>query len=63
MYWFTNSYRKKQAKFRNNLLDEAIRSFASRLWPHLCDFRAYGPQGRGYRLEAFSQRDVPTYDP
>jgi hypothetical protein len=22
MYWFTNSYRKKEAKFQNNLLNE-----------------------------------------
>ena len=30
------------------------------LCPRLCGARAHGPQGRGYRLEAFSQNDIPS---
>jgi hypothetical protein len=59
IYWFTNSYRKQQAQFPNNLLNdkkERDRLLLSRL----CEARAHGPQGRGYRLEAFSQSDVPS---
>ncbi len=29
------------------------------LQPRLCEARAHGPQGDGYRLEGFSQNDVP----
>ncbi len=59
---FTNSYRKKEAKFQNYLLNEAKSEvYASGLLlSRLCEARAHGPQGRGHRLEAFSQSDVPS---
>ncbi len=60
--WFTNSYRKKEAKFQNYLLNEGKSevSASGLLLSRLCEARAHGPQGRGYRLEAFSQSDVPS---
>src|SRR6266550_8230462 len=63
IYWFTNSYRKQQAKFQNNLLNEGkseVSASGLLLQPRLCEARTHGPPGRGYRLEAFSQSDVPS---
>jgi hypothetical protein len=63
MYWFTNSYRKKEAKFRNDLLNKGkseVSVSGLLLSRGLCEARAHGPQGRGYRLEAFSQSDIPS---
>ena len=63
MYWFTNSYRKKEAKFRNDLLNKGkseVSVSGLLLSRGLCEARAHGPQGRGYRLEAFSQSGVPS---
>ncbi len=63
IYWFTNSYRKREAKFQNNLLNQGkseVSASGLLLCPRLCEARAHGPQGRGHRLEAFSQSDVPS---
>jgi hypothetical protein len=58
----TNSYRKKEEKFQNNLLNEGKRSFRERtVAVALCEARAHGPQVRGYRLEALLQCEHPRY--
>jgi hypothetical protein len=60
---FINSYRKKAAKFQNNLLNKEKNDvFASGLllFPLLCGARIYGAQERGYRLGRSSQRDGPS---
>jgi hypothetical protein len=51
MYWFTNSYRKKEAKFRNDLLNKGkseVSVSGLLLSRGLCEARAHGPQGRGH---------------
>src|SRR6478735_4275066 len=53
---FINSYRKKAAKFQNNLLKKEKNDvFASGLllFPLPCGARTYGAQERGYRLGRF----------
>src|SRR6266436_3263495 len=61
--WFTDSYRKKAAKFQNNLLNEGKVTFPC---VDCCRARSSvmqghtGPQGRGYNSEALFQRDVPS---
>src|SRR5882672_7894963 len=62
MYWFTNSYRKKEAKFQNNLPNEVKAKFprVDCCCSRASEARAHSPHGRGYRLEAFSQSDVPS---
>ena len=63
IYWFTSSYRKKEAKFQNDLLNEEkseVSASGLLLQSGLCDARAHGPQAHDYRLEAFSQSNVPS---
>ena len=61
IYWFTRSYRKKEAKFRNNLLNEGKSevSASGLLLCRLCEARAR-PTGPWLQIEALSQRDVPS---
>jgi len=66
MYWFTITTGKKEAKFQNNLLNEAkseVSASGLLLRPRLREARAHGPDGRGYRLEEFSQSDIPSTTP
>ncbi len=65
MYWFTNSYRKNEAKFQNNLLNEGkseVSASGLLLCPRLCEARAHGPQAWPQIRSVFSKR-CPKYDP
>ena len=61
IYWFTTSYRKKEAKFQNNLLNEGKVTFPR---VDCCRTRSSVRRGTAHgpwrRLEAFSQSDVPS---
>ena len=63
IYWFTSSYRKNETKFLNTLLNKGKSEDSPSgllLWPYLYEARVHDPQGRGYRVETFSQRDVAS---
>ncbi|MEY2396058.1 MAG: hypothetical protein QOF94_2403 [Acidobacteriaceae bacterium] len=59
MYWFTNSYRKKEAKFQNNLLNEGKVTF-----PRVDCCRARSSVRRGTRPAGpwLQIRSVSQYD-
>ena len=66
MYWFTNTTGKKEAKFQNNFLNEVkseVSASGLLLCPRLREARAHTPHDRGYRLEEFSQSDIPSTIP